>query len=29
MDIRQFNGVDFYLLDELLTDEEKLVRQSV
>jgi len=29
MHITQFKGVDFYLLDELLSDEERLVRQSV
>jgi glutaryl-CoA dehydrogenase len=27
--MRPFDGVDFYRLDDLLTDEEKLVRQSV
>ncbi|MGB9736265.1 MAG: acyl-CoA dehydrogenase family protein [bacterium] len=29
MSINQFKGVDFYLLDDLLTTEEKLIRQSV
>lgn len=27
--MKPFTGVDFYLTDELLTDEEKLIRQSV
>jgi len=27
--MNSFTGVDFYLLDELLTDEEKLIRKSV
>ena len=27
--MRPFDGVDFYRFDDLLTDEEKLVRQSV
>lgn len=26
--MKPFNGVDFYLIDDLLTDEEKLIRQS-
>lgn len=29
MSIKQFKGLDFYLLDDLLTEEEKLIRQSV
>jgi glutaryl-CoA dehydrogenase len=27
--MKKFNGIDFYLLDELLTEEEKLVRSTV
>lgn len=27
--MKPFTGVDFYFMDELLTDEEKLIRQSV